>query len=146
MRCTEKVSYQRRLAALCETWKSEKAVPTVPHETFPFLDEDWSQLWPVFKRWHWARKRHLDKRFCMRRNLLVDWRNVKLGQICELIVALCIGCYHPGGTRMSIFIICLFQFGKIFSYYGSLLLRVATDDIQRVIMLAISKLTILAGF
>lgn len=71
----EKVSYQRRLATMLESWRRVKAVPTVPGVTFSCLDEDWSPLSLVVKRQYQVREHHFETRLGIPHNLLVGWQS-----------------------------------------------------------------------
>lgn len=58
VRCTEEVSYERRLATLLPTWRRDKFVPTIRKVVFPCHDKDWSLLWLMTRRWYWVCERH----------------------------------------------------------------------------------------
>lgn len=144
-RCAEKVSYRRWLAALLATWRPDGVSPAVPDVAYSFRDDYWSQLGPVVKRWYQAREQHFETRRRMLQNSLLGWCNV---QIVSIMLA------DFGG----VYPISLFWWGEyeffyllfvptllVLSYYRCLFLCGSSDDISRVITLAISELVIRFG-
>lgn len=81
----------------------------------------------------------------MRYNPFIGWRNVKIFLIIPANFGACISYRHLSEPIINAFIIFSFQSRCMLLYYSSFFLRVSSDDIKRVITLAISKFAFLAS-
>lgn len=126
-------------------WWRDGVALADPDVVFSCLDEDWSQLWLVFKRRFWAHGHKFETLLHIRHNLLVAWHNVENDSITPADRG---GLYQflPSWWDEYEFPYLLFiQTPLVSSYYSGLFLPGNSDDIHRVITLPISEFAILAG-
>lgn len=92
------------------------------------IDENWDQLWLVFKRRYWAREHYFETLLFKCHNILVGWHIVKVFSIMPADVVDCKPYRHLGGVSTSAPIFFLIQRYLSFrikvtcSYMGALMI------------------------
>lgn len=138
-------NYQCRLVALLMTWQHDIVVPVAPKVAFPCFDEKRNQPWLVVKRRFFAREHHIEKRLCMRHNLLVGWQNDRillimradLGSLCSLLLysSVLYECHYLLFAPTLLVSLC----------HSGFFLRRSSHEVLQEVPLAIFELAILAG-